>query len=119
MRFFLLSVIFLFSTALFAQTEIKLEDIKNYIGDSVKLRAKIYGGKYLENAKGSPTFLSVGANYPNAPLTLVIWENVRKQFPSAPEELYEDKEVWITGKVQLYKEKPEIVISEPSDILEQ
>jgi len=92
----------LLSIIVLAQTEIKLEDVKNHVGDSVKLKTKIYGGKYLENAKGSPTFLNVGDNYPNAPLTLVIWEDVRKQFPSAPEELCKDKEVWITGKVQLY-----------------
>ena len=53
-----------------AQTEIKLEGVGSHIGDSVKFLAKIYGGKYLELAKGSPTFLNVGDRYPNAPLTL-------------------------------------------------
>lgn len=74
-----------FSFQAFAQQEIKLEEIKDHIGDSVKIMAKIYGGKFLENAKGTPTFLNVGGNYPNAPLTLVIWSDVRSQFKTAPE----------------------------------
>lgn len=114
---FIVTLLITFSAS--AQTEIKLEDVKNHVGDSVKLIGKIYGGKYIKSIKGSPTFLDVGGKYPNAPLTLVIWENVRKQFASAPEELYKDKDVWIIGKVKLYKEKPEIVISKPSDISEQ
>jgi len=39
---------------------------------------------YLEQTKGSPTFLNIGGNYPDAPLTLVIWNDVRKQFKHIP-----------------------------------
>jgi len=94
-----------------AQQEIKIEEVKNHVGDSVKLTAKIYGGKYLKSAKGSPTFLDVAGKYPNAPLTLVIWSDVRSQFKTPPEKLYNNCKVeWITGKIGLYKDKPEIVI---------
>jgi len=107
----------LITLSAYAQTEIKLEDVKNYVGDSVKLIGKIYGGKYIKSIKGSPTFLDVGGKYPNAPLTLVIWEDIRKQFKTAPEEMYgKGYEEWIVGKVVLYKDKPEIVISNPDQI---
>jgi len=103
--------------SVFAQKEIKLEEVKNHIGDSVKIQAKIYGGKFLESAKGTPTFLNVGDNYPNAPLTLVIWGDVRNQFKTPPEEKYNKGYVqWITGKIELYKGKPEIVITNPNQI---
>jgi hypothetical protein len=93
-----------------AQQEIKLEEVRNHIGDSVKLRAKIYGGKYLETSANTPTFLDVGGHYPKAPLTLLIWGDARKQFTNAPETFYTGKEQWLTGRLELYKNKPEIII---------
>jgi hypothetical protein len=100
-----------------AQQEIKIEDVKNHVGDSVRLMAKIYGGKYLKSSKDSPTFLDVEGKYPNAPLTLVIWSDVRSQFKTPPEKLYNNGKVeWITGKIELYKDKPEIVIHSPDQI---
>ncbi|KAA9037140.1 hypothetical protein FW778_17070 [Ginsengibacter hankyongi] len=77
MKVALLFILSLFTISTIAQTEIKLEDVKNHIGDSVRLQATIYVGKYLKPAKSSPTFLDVGGNYSNAPLTLVIWDDVR------------------------------------------
>jgi len=92
--------------------------VASHVGDSVKICSKIYGGKYLEQTKGSPTFLNVGGNYPDAPLTLVIWNDVRKQFKYMPEDILKGKDVCIYGKIILYKNKPEIVISNPNQIQE-
>ncbi len=33
-------------------------------------------------------FLNAGGYYPNAPVTLVIWAEARKEFNNAPEEFY-------------------------------
>jgi hypothetical protein len=79
---YLLVIVFIglaFCTA--AQQEIKLEEVRNHIGDSVKLRAKIYGAKYLETSANTPTFLDVGGHYPKAPLTLLIWEMHESSLP--------------------------------------
>jgi hypothetical protein len=100
----------LFSIFAFCQTEIKLEDINKHVGDSVKVCAKIYGGIYLEQSKGTPTFLNAGGSYPNNPLTLVIWADTRKQFENKPEEFYKDKNVCVVGKVELYKGKVQVVV---------
>ena len=103
----------------FAQKEIKIDDAKNHVGDTVKICTKIYGGKLLENAKGTPTFLNAGGHYPNAPLTIVIWADASKEFNNTPEEFYNGKEVCITGKIELYKDKPQIVVTSKSQIVEQ
>jgi micrococcal nuclease len=58
----------------------------------------------------------VGGQYPNELLTLVIWNNTRSEFKQPPEDIYDHKMVWITGKVILYKDRPEIVISNPDQI---
>jgi hypothetical protein len=43
----------------FAQQQIKLEEVRNHIGDSVKLMAKIYGGKYFETGNNTLTLLDI------------------------------------------------------------
>jgi hypothetical protein len=115
----ILIIIFCLTTfSAFAQMQIKIEDAGNHAGDSVKICNKIYGGKYLESAKNSPTFLNVGGNYPDALLTLVIWNDTRKLFKKPPEEYYKGAQVCITGRIQIVKGKPGIIVSSPNQIKE-
>lgn len=118
MKCILFSLIIFIQIPAYAQKEINIADAKNHIGDTVKICTKIYGGKFLENAKGTPTFLNAGGNYPNAPLTLVIWADARKVFKNKPEEYYAGQMVCITGKIELFREKPQIVIHNESQIRE-
>ena len=88
-------------------------------GFSEKSYSTIHSGKFLENSKGTPTFLNAGGYYRNAPLTIVIWADTRKDLNNTPEEFYKGKEVCITGKIELYKDKPQIVVTSKSQIVEQ
>lgn len=118
MKYILSFLIAVITLPALAQKEIKIEEAKNHIGENVKICTKIFGGKFLENSKGTPTFLNAGAQYPNAPLTLVIWADARKDFKNKPEEFYTGKAVCITGKIELFKEKPQIVIAKEEQIRE-
>jgi DNA/RNA endonuclease YhcR with UshA esterase domain len=106
-------------TSIFCQTKISVDSVSKYVGETVMVCTKIFGGKYLENAKDAPTFLNAGGNYPNAPLTIVIWAEARKSFKNKPEEYYTGKSVCVTGKVESFKGKPQIVITNESKIVEQ
>jgi len=112
-----LVIAILFSFASFAQTAIKLEDVGKHVGDSVKVCGKIYGGIFLDRSKGTPTFLNVGGIYPNNPLTIVIWADLRKEFEQKPEEFYKDKKVCVVGKVELFRDKPQIVLHSKGQII--
>nr|WP_276504847.1 hypothetical protein [Terrimonas sp. H1YJ31] len=59
---YLISFLLLFGVALasFGQEIIKLDDVSKHVGDSVKVCGKVYGIRYLEQAKNSPTFINVG-----------------------------------------------------------
>jgi hypothetical protein len=116
MKLLIIAGLLCFGIAANAQKEIKIEDIRNYVGDSVKLMAEVYSGKYFETTANTPTYLNVGGSYPNPPLTLVIWGDVRKQFKNAPETFYPGRKEWIAGKVELYKNKPQIVIHNADQI---
>ncbi len=101
----------------FSQVKIKLEDAGKYVKDSITVCGRVAGIRFVEKSKNTPTFINIGASYPNQLLTVVIWGDVRKQFEIAPEVLFKDKEVCITGKVELYKEKLQIVIHQKEQLV--
>ena len=101
----------------YAQKTIKLEEVSKYIGDSVMVLGKIYGGRYLPNTANKPTLLNIGAPYPNQLLTVVIYEQDRKNFEMSPEIAYKDREVFIIGRLELYNNKPQIVVRKSDQLI--
>ena len=102
-----------------AQTPIKLEDVSKHVGDSVTVCGLVADMRYFENSKNKPTLLNIGAKHPDAPLTVVIWENGRALFTTSKVEDLLNKSICITGRVILYKEKPEIIVEKPEQIVVQ
>ena len=110
----------LFATLpMLAQQAIVPEQAPQFVGQQVTVCGKIYGGKHLKSAKNQPTFLNMGAAYPKQQLTIVIWSNIRKTFPVAPEQAYNGKTVCVTGKIDTYKNQPQIVIYSAAQISEK
>lgn len=99
-----------------APIDIAVTDAAKYEGKLVKICSKVYGTKFMSNSKNTPTFLNLGADYPNAPLTILIWGDSRPNFKQKPEEYYNGKNICITGKVIIYKGKPEIIASKEAEI---
>src|ERR1700712_5752435 len=99
----LLSALFVlsFSVTAFAQKEIKVEEVKDNVGDTVKICTKIFDSNYEENSKGSPTYLYTSAHNPNSTLTFIIWGDKRKFFDYKPEKDLKEREVCVTGKIEL------------------
>ena len=86
------------------------------VGDSVKVCGKVFGGRFLENAKGTPTLLNMGAAYPNSTFTIVMYSEARKKFTYQPEIELVNKNVCFSGKVVLFREKPQIVVTETNQV---
>ncbi len=105
----------LVSVHIYAQ-QIKPEEAKNHIGDSVTVCGSVDGGKFLENANRQPTLLDMGGAYPNQALTLLIWGVNRSHFSYKPEEALKGKEVCVTGKIILFKDKPEIILDAETQV---
>ena len=116
-RYGFIAVILLLTISAKAQKEISIDSLRQHIGDSVKVCAKIYGGIFLDRSTDSNTLLNAGGSYPNSPLTILIKMNARQQFKNPPEVFFKDKEVCVTGKIILYKDKPEIVVYEEKQIV--
>ena len=59
-------------------------------------------------------YLNFVAKYPDNPFTAVIFASKFNDFPEI--EKYENKNVEVTGKVSIFKGKPQIILNNPSQI---
>ncbi len=114
----LIAVFSIFSNSLLAQKKITTAEVLNNIGNFVTVCDKIIDATYLENSPAKLTLLNIGGAYPNQKLTIVINEENRNNFPPRPEIFYLNKTICVTGKLLLYKERPQIQITSPSNVVE-
>jgi micrococcal nuclease len=71
---------------------------------------------FAAKSKGQPTFINLDKPYPNQVFTVLIWGSDRGKFEKPPETLYSGKEICVTGMVQSYQGRPEIIVKDPSQI---
>jgi S1/P1 Nuclease len=93
-----------------AAKTISVQDAARHYDENVQCCAKVYGTKALE----SMTLVNLGAAYPNQPLTVVLRDQARGLASGL-----EGKTICVTGKVVSYKDKPEIVVTDPTMIAVQ
>ena len=117
MKYIFLLITLNLSIIVNAQKSITLDEVGKHIGDSVKVCGQVYDTYYDSRAENTPTFLNIGAKYPNQLLTIVIWSEVRKQLDFKPEEFYKEKQICIVGKITEFQKKPQIVISTINQII--
>ena len=99
-----------------AQKEIKIEQAKDFVGDSVTICTKIFGALINDNSMGDGTYLFAGGNYPDAPLTILIRNENRRYFDYKPEKDLKDRQVCVTGRIELIKDKLQMFISKQAQI---
>lgn len=100
----------------FAQQEITLADAGKFVGQTVKVCGKIYGGRFLDRTPKQLTLLNMGADYPNQLLTIMIEGEKRKTFSYKPEEKLVQKEVCVVGIIKEFRGKYEIIVEKEGDI---
>ena len=96
---------------------ISATEAQNYIGEVKAICGKVVSPTFSARTKGQPTFLNLDQPYPNQVFTIVIWGSDRKKFKIPPEVLFKDKAVCVTGKIESYRGKPEIIVHDPSQIV--
>lgn len=101
------------------KTPISLSEVSRFVGDSVTVSGKVATSRVITNTATSPTLLNMGAPYPEQLLTLVIENKDRESFAPAPEAYYLYKDITVTGKIQLYNGKPQIVVQSKNQIVER
>ena len=101
----------------FSQT-VPLDSVTNYEGKSITVCSKVQS-TFLTKGEKKTTYINFGKPYPNTTFTAVIFEGDLANFKYTPSEYLKDKNVCITGKVVIYKGKPEIIVSKEEQIVVQ
>ena len=83
-----------------------------HVGETATITDKVDG--VHQSSKGN-IFLNMGGKYPNQAFTAFIPSASAAQFPNPQQ--YEGRTVAVSGKVTLYKGKPEIIVNSPSQIV--
>lgn len=84
-----------------------------YVGQTVTIEGTVVS---VSSARRSPTvFLNFGSAYPNQTFTAVIFASATSHFPNPRQ--WEGKRVRVTGRVRLYRGRPEIVLDDPSQLV--
>jgi len=91
---------------------------KNHFRETATVCGLVVSTKYAESSRRSPTFLDLDNPYPREPFTIVIWGTDRAKF-GTPEATYAGKRVCVTGTIHDYRGTPEIVATDPSQIVTQ
>jgi micrococcal nuclease len=98
-------------------TFIKPEEAISHIGENHTVCGVVASAKYADRTNRKPTFLNLNQPYPNQIFTAVIWGSDRHKFKTPPEMAYKGKRICVTGLIVTYKEIPEIIVEEPSQIV--
>jgi DNA/RNA endonuclease YhcR with UshA esterase domain len=115
MKYLLLFILLVCVLFCKAQATINANEAKDHIGETVTICDRVVSTYYYEKGKGQPTFLNFGAKYPNNTFDVVIWAEDAMMFPSKPIDL-SGKPVCVTGRIKLYKGKPEMIVKYSSQI---
>jgi very-short-patch-repair endonuclease len=85
------------------------------VGQQVRVKGPVVATRYQAQTRGRPTFLDVGAAYPDPRrLTVVVWGQDRSKFPEAPDVAFAGKEVAVRGKVTTFRGVTQIDAAGPN-----
>jgi DNA/RNA endonuclease YhcR with UshA esterase domain len=112
----ILGFCYLINPCLYAQTKkLTAAEAKDHIGDRVTVCGKVVSTHYAKSSKGEPRFLNLDEPYPKEVFTILIWGSDREKF-GTPEDEYKGLRVCVTGKITIYRGRPEIVATERGQI---
>lgn len=96
---------------------IPASEAASYVGEIVEVCGEVASAAHIAAVKGSPTFLNLERPYPDQPFNVVIWETARALFDKPPERAFDGKSICVTGRVELFRGKPQIVVDDPEQIV--
>lgn len=94
---------------------VPLDSVQYCEGKTITVCAKVQG-TYVTQGNSKTTYLNFGAPYPNTTFTGVIFASSMAYFNYIPAEHLKDKSVCITGQVEMYKGKPQIILKNEEQI---
>jgi DNA/RNA endonuclease YhcR with UshA esterase domain len=86
-----------------------------HAGETVTVCGVVAAAKFAAQVRGGTTFLDFDKPYPDATFTALIFASDRAKF-GAPEKTAAGKELCVTGKIDMYQGKPQIILKDPKQL---
>jgi len=93
-------------------------EARPHIGETATVCGTVTSGRYAERTRGKPTFLDIDKRYPDNPFMVLIWGEDRDKI-GPPEKDLVDKRICVSGRIQQYHGKPEIIGTAPTQTEQQ
>jgi hypothetical protein len=95
---------------------ISAEEATEHVGQHAEVCGPVAEVVQVRDVGGKPTFINLGGAHPDQSVTALIWEAERTKWDTAPEALYENRSICVTGTVERHEGTPQIVVSSPTQI---
>lgn len=107
----------LFSVSVSAQVcDKSVSEAHEVVGKEMTICGKVYQVTKPQGIRGNPTYINMGARYPNHSFTVVIWGQDAMEFPMGALKAFEGKQIVVTGLVEEYRGKPQIIVKDVEQI---
>jgi DNA/RNA endonuclease YhcR with UshA esterase domain len=93
------------------------EDAAGHVGENATVCGIVASAHFAASSRSQPTFLNLGKAYPAQIFTAVIFGTDRPKF-GAPETKLQGKHVCVTGKIELYRGAPEVILHDADQLKE-
>jgi hypothetical protein len=103
------------AAALPAAETIPAAAAKDHLNQTATVCGKVVNTRYLDQSASKITFLNFDKPFPECPFTAVIQGANRAKF-GEPEKTYLNKSICVSGKIEEYNERPQIVLTDPSQV---
>lgn len=115
MRNLLFFAILFLSFNAFSQETITSSQAKNFIGKEVILTGKVAGSKLFQRPTGDMLLLNIDKPHPENEITVVI-EGEALSKGKFTEESLQGKQIKVKGVVSIFKEKPQIILENETNL---
>ena len=109
------SAVFGFWAASAGAAPLSPESAAAHIGKTGTVCGVVASAEYEADEQNQPTLLDLGKPHPNAVFTAVIYGENRAKF-GTPDSSLPGKHICVTGQISDYQGKPEIILTEPSQL---
>jgi micrococcal nuclease len=99
-----------------AAERIAADQASRHVGERKAVCGEVVSATYARSSRGRPTFLNLDEPYPDHIFTALIWGSDRSKFDEPPEVKYRDKAICVTGRIESYRGKPQIIVRSPNQI---
>ena len=114
-RLLLAAALFLRAASPAAAASLPAAEAGKHVGETATVCGIVASARYSERSRSQPTFLNLDKPYPGQLFTIVIFGRDREKF-GTPESALLHQRVCATGPITLYDGRPEMIVSEPSQL---